>query len=41
MEEDDEVERVRKKEKCDKRNEEETQGEEYRVIVTMTQPSKK
>ena len=40
MEEDDEEERVRKRGKCDKSNEEETEGEEYAVIATMTQPSK-
>lgn len=40
MEEDVEEERVSKKEKCNKRNEEETEGEEYGVIATMTQPSK-
>ena len=40
MEEDDEEQRVRKKTKCDKSNEEETKGEEYGVIATMTQPFK-
>ena len=40
MEEDLEEEKVNKKTKCDKRNEEEIEGEEYGVIATMTQPSK-
>lgn len=40
MEEDVEEERVSKKAKCDKSYEEETEGEEYGVIATMTQPSK-
>ena len=40
MEEDIEEENTNKKEKCEKRNEEEIEGEEYKVIATMTQPSK-